>query len=495
MQKRNLRINKLEKKGPTLKRRQGTTNIRSMNNFQSIDKIPNDNLYKNDNLYSIKKNFEFPKAQEDSFHLFFHYHFRIKEVKGILILFYLRFITARIYRMLDFFSFFKIFNFKNIFHIISFAGSFILAKEDNLKQNINSVIIYYIFLINQCMHAYTIYYQVDPKYEHYLALTSELLYNFCFLFFLNAKLKHTIIPQLVITLTYFHTIQRFPGLELTFYIAIGPVFSLLLYILLKKSIREIWALYDSFKRSYYNINQGLLESDPNPIFIITKEKNVLYRNTVASNLINNITETIVSPRKMQRSKDDRFNTMNFLDIVHPNLKELFQKLLDDVMEDENVSSFNFPLCKVNNIKQNLSNAYDISDENNYLHFIWYKIIICKTDWKGKTAFYVSFYPCEDIFLNEIFYKYTKRFSQKIERVISNSDIICMALINKKDKKENNNDSLSSSILSDNKNSDIEDSENRKSKKLPLKKNIYQLLIENADNIELNNTILFFSKIK
>jgi hypothetical protein len=247
------------------------------------------------------------------------------------------------------------------------------------------------------------------------------------------------------------------------------VFSLLLYILLKKSIREIWALYDSFKRSYYNINQGLLESDPNPIFIITKEKNVLYRNTVASNLINNITETIVSPRKMQRSKDDRFNTMNFLDIVHPNLKELFQKLLDDVMEDENVSSFNFPLCKVNNIKQNLSNAYDISDENNYLHFIWYKIIICKTDWKGKTAFYVSFYPCEDIFLNEIFYKYTKRFSQKIERVISNSDIICMALINKKDKKENNNDSLSSSILSDNKNSDIEDSENRKSKKLPLKK--------------------------
>ena len=493
MQKRNLRSNKLEKKGPTLKRRQGTTNIRSMNNFQSIDKIPNDNLYKNDNLYSIKKNFEFPKAQEDSFHLFFHYQFRIKEVKGILILFYLRFITARIYRMLDFFSFFKIFNFKNIFHIISFAGSFILAKEENLKQNINSVIIYYIFLINQCMHAYTIYYQVDPKYEHYLALTSELLYNFCFLFFLNAKLKHTIIPQLVITLTYFHTIQRFPGLELTFYIAIGPVFSLLLYILLKKSIREIWALYDSFKRSYYNINQGLLESDPNPIFIITKEKNVLYRNTVASNLINNITETIVSPRKMQRSKDDRFNTMNFLDIVHPNLKELFQKLLDDVMEDENVSSFNFPLCKVNNIKQNLSNAYDISDENNYLHFIWYKIIICKTDWKGKTAFYVSFYPCEDIFLNEIFYKYTKRFSQKIERVISNSDIICMALINKKDKKENNNDSLSSSILSDNKNSDIEDSENRKSKKLPLKKNIYQLLIENADNIELNNTILFFFK--
>ncbi len=503
MQKRNLRSNKIEKTGPT-KRRGGNTNYRSINNFQSIDKVPNDNLYKNDNLYSIKKNFEFPKMQEESFHLFFHYHFQIKEIKGILILFYLRLFSARIYTLLDCFSFFKIFNFKNIFHIISFTASYVLAKESQLKQSLSSIIIYYLFLLNQCIHTYTIYYQVDPKYEHYLALTSEFLYNFCFLFFLNVKLKHTIIPQIVISIIYFHTIHRFPRLDLIYYIVIGPVFSILLYILLKKSIREIWALYDSFKRSYYNINQGLLESDPNPIFIISKDRNVLYRNTVATNLVNNFLETISSPRKM-RAKDERFSTMNFLDIVHPNLKELFIKLLNDVMEDENVSSFNFPLCKVNNNQQNLniSDAYDISDEKNYLHFIWYKIIICKTDWKGKTAFYISCYPCEDILLNEIFYQYTKRFSEKIEKVISNSDIICGALINKKDKdkdkedkdKDQNitNESPSSSIISDNKNSDVEENESKKSKKGPLKKNIYQLLIDNADNIELNNTILFFFK--
>ena len=114
-----------------------------------------------------------------------------------------------------------------------------------------------------------------------------------------------------------------------------------------------------------------------------------------------------------------------------------------------------------------------------MHFIWYKIIICKTDWKGKTAFYISCYPCEDILLNEIFYQYAKRFSEKIEKVISNSDIICGALINKKDKdkdkedkdKDQNitNESPSSSIISDNKNSDVEENESKKSKKGPLKK--------------------------
>ena len=492
MLKKNLRSNKIEKKGVS-KRRAGNSNFRSLNNFPTIDKIPNDNLYKNDNLYSINKNFEFPITQEESFRLFFHYHFQIKEIKGILILFYLRFCSSRIYNLYDLFSFFKLFNFKNIIHILSFIISFILTNEIYLKQSIYNIFIYYLFLFNQCIHTYYIYYKLDLKYEHYLSLTSELLYNFCFLFFLNVKLKHTIMPQIIISLIYFHSIQKFPRLNLIYYIIIGPLFALLLYILLKKSIKEIWALYDSFKRSYYNINQGILESDPNPIFIISKDKYVLYRNTIASNLINNILENQNTHRKMQRSKDDRFN-MNFLDLIHPNLKELFKKLLTDVMEDDSVTNFNFPLCKTNsqqNINLSISNAYDIFDEKNYLYFIWYKIIVSKAEWKGKTAYYLCFNPCEDVLLNEIFYQYTKRFSEKIEKVISNSDIICGALINKKAK--NNNESPSSSIISDNKNADLPEEEKGHNNKTSLKKNIYQLLIDNADNIELNNTILFFFK--
>jgi hypothetical protein len=132
---------------------------------------------------------------------------------------------------------------------------------------------------------------------------------------------------------------------------------------------------------------------------------------MATKLVNNILEEPIrnSFRKKQKAKD---STLNFLDIVHPNLKELFKKLLNDVMEDDSMSSFNFPLCKVNNMQNsniNVSNAYDIFDEKNYLYFAWFRINVFKTEWKNKSAFYMCFYPSEDVLLNEIFYQYTKRF--------------------------------------------------------------------------------------
>ena len=499
MLKRNLKNNKPEKK-IVGKRRTNSPSFRSINNFPTIDKVPNDNLYKNDNIYSINRNFEFPQSIEEYFHLFFTYHFQVGGIKKIIILFYLRFFFSKIYNFYDLFYFRNIFNLKNIFHIISFIISFIFTNDLYLKQRAYNECTYYLFFINQLIHIYAIYYKFDLKYEHNLSITSELLYNFFFLFFSNARIKHAVLPHIVIIFFYFYSINIFPGLDLLYISIIGPVFSFLVFILLKKSIREIWALFDSFKKSYYNINQGIIESNPNPIFIISKDKNILYRNSVATKLISYILENQNSPRKINKSKDDKFSNMNFLDIIHPNLKELFKKLLTDCLEDEKVTNFNFPLCKINN-QQNLnfdiSNAYDILDEKNYLSCVWFKITICKTEWKNKAAYYISFFPSEDVLLNEIFYQYTKRFSEKIENVISSSDIICNALMNKKEKKEN--DSPSSSLKSDNNlelqnddSSSVNDKEKIK-KNYSLKKNIYQLLRDNADNADLNNTILFFFK--
>ena len=109
------------------------------------------------------------------------------------------------------------------------------------------------------------------------------------------------------------------------------------------------------------------------------------------------------------------------------------------MEEENATSFNFPLCKINNTQNldiNVANAYDINNDKNYLYFIWYTILVCKTEWKSKVAFYLCLFPSEDILLNEIFYQYTKRFSEKIEKVISSSDTITSAFMNKMSQKNN-----------------------------------------------------------
>jgi len=502
MLKKQLKNKLTEKK--SIGKRHGGTNYRSVNNFQTIDRVPNDNLYKNDNFYSINRNLKFPQDEEDSFRLFCFHQFQKDGLKGILILFYLRFCCAKINTFYDLFSFHKIINYKNAVHLISFVISIILKKETYIKQSIYNIIIYHLFLFNQCLHIQYIYHGQKWKKLEYIELASEFFFNFCFFFFLDINTRHIIFLQIAILFVYFKTVKSF---LISSYIYFS--FALLLYILLMKSIREIWAMYDSFKRSFYNVNQGLLESDPNPIFIISKDKNILYKNNIATKLVNNILESQPqnSFRKKQRSKE---STINFLDIVHPNLKELFKKLLNDVMEDDSVSSFNFPLCKVNNQQNsniNVSNAYDIFDEKNYLYFAWFRIIVCKTEWKNKSAFYMCFYPSEDVLLNEIFYQYTKRFSEKIEKAISNSDIICAAFINKTERKIEESKSSESSSSSSPSPSSSEGSESqessseheerknpeKKNKMFALKKNIYQLLIENANNVELNNTILFFFK--
>ena len=491
MQKRDFKNNGIDKKG-FVKNRGGKTNY-SIKNLQAIDKVPNDNLYKNDNIYTMNKYFEFSSNEEQTYRLFCHYNYQKNRIKIIIILFYIRFLFSRINNLKDLLSFFKLFNFKNIFHIISIFISYVLTDEIYLTQNECKLYLYYLFLFNQSIHINSIYYKLEPKYEQNIEIISELFYNYCVFFFINIKLINTVSTNIIIPLVYINSLKRKIGISFLYYFIYEPVLSLTLYVFFIKTIKEIWALYDSFKRSFYNVNQGLLESDPNPIFIISKDKNILYKNSPASKLVNNILENqnLNSHRKIHRNKEI---TINFLDLVHPNLKELFQKLLNDVMEDNSVSSFNFPLCKVNNqenLNINVSNAYDIYHEKNYLYFVWYRINICKTEWKNKTAFYMSLLPCEDVLLNEIFYQYTKRFSEKIEKVISNSDIIVDAFINKMEKGQESKSSSSSEVSG----SENEDNgeEKEKNNKNGLKKNIYQLLIENKDNVELNNTILFFFK--
>ena len=496
--KRDLKSNKIDKKNINKKSRTNP-NFRSINSYQ-IDKIPNDNLYKNDNLYSIDKNFEFPQNQENTFRLFHHYHYQKDRIKFVIILLYMRFLTSRMNKFLDIFSIFKLLNIKNILHFLSFFISYLFTNEFYLKKDIFNLYIYYIFSFNQCIHLFSCYYNIKPINDEYLPIKSEIIFNLTLKFFLNVEISNIIFLNIIIVCTYLYTSNTFSGLVTIFYSSLGIILSTITYIIIMKSTKEIWALYDSFKRSYYNMNQGLLESDPNPIFIITKDKNVLYRNGASSKLINNILEkqSQNSPRKIQRNKDDKLNNMNFLDIVHPNLKELFKKLLNDLMEDETVGTFNFPLCKINNTQNldiNVSNAYDINDEKNYLYFVWYSVLVCKTEWKNKSAFYMCLFPSEDVLINEIFYQYTKRFSEKIEKVISSSDIINLAFFKKKEEKNNSSPSINSKLgddVIDNQEELIGELKGKKELVSP-KKKILKLLIDNVDNIELNNTILFFFK--
>ena len=75
------------------------------------------------------------------------------------------------------------------------------------------------------------------------------------------------------------------------------------------------------------MSQDLLEKDPNPIFILSKGKIIIYRNNLVLKLINNILDNQPSLKRLSRSnKDERFNSLNILEIVHLNLREIFKKI-------------------------------------------------------------------------------------------------------------------------------------------------------------------------
>ena len=497
MKKRDLKSNIVAKKGFNNKRK-GNSNFRSINNYQ-IDKVPNDNLYKNDNVYSINKNFEFPQNEENTFKLF-HYHYFIKNtVKELIILLYLRFFSLRINKMNDIFSYSKIFNLKNSIHLVSVVITYFCTSEKYLKNDTFNLYLYYLFSLNHSIHVYSLCSTGNLIPLEFFGLISEIIFNLAFIFFFIKKKIASYFPIFIIICIYLFTSKKSLGFINFFYIIVSLFSAAIFFMVIIKSIKEIWALYDSFKRSYFNLNQGLLDSDPNPIFIISKDKNLLYKNTAATKLAKNILENPnpTSPRRIQRNKEDRFSSINFLDLVHPNLRDLFKKLLNDIMEDDNGGTFNFPLCKINNnqdLDVNILNAYDINNEKNYLYYAWYNILVCKTEWKSKTAFYMCLFPSDDIHVNEIYYQYTKRFSEKMEKVIAGSDIISLAFMSKMENK--NISSKFSNLSKSDKQEEEEDKQDEESKKNevePQKKNIYKLLIDNANNLELNNTILFFFK--
>lgn len=58
----------------------------------------------------------------------------------------------------------------------------------------------------------------------------------------------------------------------------------------------MWALYDSFKRSYYNLHY-IYDEYPYPIFIVSKkgDYSILYTNTEAENFYSTLRKIKIKP--------------------------------------------------------------------------------------------------------------------------------------------------------------------------------------------------------
>jgi len=79
---------------------------------------------------------------------------------------------------------------------------------------------------------------------------------------------------------FFHNLISLDGLKiiLTYFIVIS------LQYFVTKAARELWALFDSFKRSYYNL-KTIYDEFPYPVFVVSRKQfSILYKNQEADKL-------------------------------------------------------------------------------------------------------------------------------------------------------------------------------------------------------------------
>jgi hypothetical protein len=79
---------------------------------------------------------------------------------------------------------------------------------------------------------------------------------------------------------FFYNLISQDGLKIFF------IYGLILFIQfhITKAARELWALFDSFKRSYYNLKM-VYDEFPFPVFIISrKQYSIYYKNAEADKL-------------------------------------------------------------------------------------------------------------------------------------------------------------------------------------------------------------------
>ena len=457
---------------------------RKINKFKGVDEISNNNIFKNDNNYTINNTMEFEEKTESNFRFFCYYHYHREGVKIMLSVLYMRLFSSRINNFKDLFKLSKIIHIENIFHIISFIASIYFTSENYLKNQLINIIIFITFTLNHCIYVLLVLYKINDNYCHFISVPSELIFDFSLAFFLDIPHKLVLFSFCLVSLVMIISEKDLIGFPL-FYFIFGTIFSLSLYFLYNIIIREIWALFDSFKRSYYNIKQGIIEHDPNPNFIISLQKVTYERNQSAITFGN-----VILGKKNNR--------VELLDLIHPKLKELFKNLIDEtsLVSNETLTFF-FPFCKLTGKDNN-----DIDEPNingmfsfDYLKFRWNIVLVCKTMWKFKPATYVCLYPFEDIIANEIFSQYSEKFNYLLEQVISNNDIICSEILKINNEKCNDSGPKTMRYRSKKKISSV----NKKSLILSkLNKNSERSTKQNKELIdikdrELLRTTLFFCK--
>ena len=204
---------------------------------------------------------------------------------------------------------------------------------------------------------------------------------------------------------------------------------------IKRGFIELWALYDSFKRSYNSMKKCMYDEIPNPIFIISRKQNdaIYYKNSAADKLYEKISKN--TPKKPVTNKkihntgkrittqSNNTITYSMSNLFERDMEELFNKEIDNCLILKK-KFFYFPF-RFNEKELALLKFKESSKRITFYEgdldcFDWYKILLSPCSWKSQESVYIY---KEDFISN-----YLGNIGYEFNSLIENIDKICDSIV-------------------------------------------------------------------
>jgi hypothetical protein len=390
------------------------------------EQYSNTNLFKNDNYYKMNMSLCFDSSTEEENcqrNIFNRYIELIKAILVMCILFHLYGLIRT--------TGLSLFILRSLDCILLSMGYIYLMKMDKIENNCVSVRLILEFdLLAQIILA--------EEFTHSSAtvkLIVGMLYNFIFVLPLNEATYYYLIEYYFI-LNRLYSQKTYFSFILCFFtkhsLLLIPQVLLAIFanFYFSKSQREFWALYDSFKRSYFNI-RSIYDEFPLPVFIVSRKGlgQIYYLNNQAQEYY----------KKSKKIATVGFNVKKKVDF---NFKDIFDKKIPEKFienEIEKCATLDFIKCvdlpynigdKNINFKEieNSSGVY----EGDLQNVNWMRLYVYPSNWKGNDCLIIKVIENQEMKYNHFKDDYLSLITHEIKTVIDNIDVICERMSNVSD---------------------------------------------------------------
>lgn len=419
------------------------------------ERFSNENIFKNETKYKINKNLSFDSPIENSNAL---YDFSRRQYEFYKIGFGVFVIFNALQIRLDsyFAAFLSLVKFISLIicYFIIFRSEEILKKCENLHEfdtnfSYLRLLLELITSIEMCE---------SIKNENFIisydSIGLYIIYPIIFNIFLNTQFSKSLIfyaTKLVLIMlssnhsssgyivTFFSNLfsRSFLVLLTIFFFGIGLEYGV------KRSMLELWALYDSFKRSFNVFKKSLFEDIPNPIFIISRKQYnlICYKNSAADKMYEKISKNIVkkptihnrrlsNPGLCWRSYGGRNVSYSISDLLDKNFEELFDEKLENCLLNKKKFFF-FPLrssekdLALIKYKQCMKITFYEGDLD---CFEWYRVTISPCIFKSQESVFLQFIKQDDFYREDFISNYLANLASEFNTLIENADKACERIV-------------------------------------------------------------------